>query len=443
MKRLLIFFTTIVFSLSILLTPFSSFVFASDACPESMPIQERYLCLQNELAKLEKNQGSLQKQLKNEDYQQLSLKEKISYISTQISQTEGVIDTLHMEILTQDIEINLLSKEIQEKEDSLSILKQEINTLQETVNKRVTESYKYSYVGALELIMDVKNIDSILRKTKYLIETRAKDKDSLEKFSKTKDEVEDEEKVLGEKKAELQLKRNDIEDEKERLVEEKRVLDTQKAEKDRLLAESQRREKQYQAQLEALTKIINETDNVISDVALQLFNQGLLGNGTPVIGGQTIIGYQGHTGCSFGSHLHFEIREANGTKVDPRNFFVVSGRSLSSGTYTAPYRGAYITQFYRPSNNPNHAALDMVSTSEGNQNLETYTVQSGICSAVDRLIASNGNQAYLTGEGAPLRAISSGRVYYGTYATSMPSNPSKYALVKHNDGRTSFYLHIR
>jgi len=440
MKKIYSILITIGF-VALILPSFTKGADASTSCPESMPIQERYTCLQNELNKLESSQGSLQKKLKNEDYQQLSLSEKIKYITTQIAQNEKVIETLQIEVLTQDIEISLLSEEITKMEDDLNILNQEIKVLERVVNERVRESYKYSYVGALEFLFDVKDLDSILRKTKYLIETRLRDKDSLEAFAEKTDVLEDEELLLTTQKAELQIKRNTMEEEKARLEEEKKNLDIQKAEKATLLAESQRREAAYKQELAETTAMISSIDEKISDIVIALFNSGGLGNGSPVSAGN-IVGFQGHTGCSFGSHLHFEIRDRYNVKKDP-SLYLNGGAYwslISSKIYLSPLDGARITQTYKTT----HRAWDMVSTTKGIQDGSTYTVPSGICYAVDNYIATQGrNWAYLTGEGAPVKAVASGTVYYGLYQTNLPQYPSKYALVVHSDGNKSFYLHLK
>ena len=78
MKKFLLITILGIMIVGIFLSSFKDKIDAAEPCPESMPIQERYLCLQKELDKLESSEGSLQKRLKNEDYQQLTLKEKIS-----------------------------------------------------------------------------------------------------------------------------------------------------------------------------------------------------------------------------------------------------------------------------------------------------------------------------------------------------------------------------
>ncbi len=444
MKKILLIFTTLVVILTYLLMPLGTNIAAAEPCPESMPIQERYLCLQKELQKLESSQGSLEKSLKSEEYAQLSLKEKINYITNQIAQTQKVIDALHMEITAQDIEISLLENEIQIKEDELSVLNQEVKVLESTVNERIRESYKYSYVGALEFFFDVKNLDSIIRKTKYLVETRLRDKSSLEEFADKMDILDDEESLLAGKRAELQIKRNDIEKEKEQLIVERNNLDDQQAEKNYLLAESEKRENSYRSELAQTTAAISAIDEAISDVVIELFNTGQLGNGMPVVVGQT-IGYQGHTGCSFGSHLHFDIRDKYNNRLNPVTYLnggTLWG-SITDKIYKAPEYGAVLTQTYKTT----HRAWDMVSLREGLQNGSTYTVPTGICSIVDYYIRAFGrNWAYLTGEGARVMAVASGKVYYGVIIPDGPNGskyPAKYALIVHNDGNKSFYLHLK
>jgi peptidoglycan hydrolase CwlO-like protein len=444
MKKKIVLITTIGILLILFLLSIGNRVQAADPCPESMPIQERYLCLQEELQNLESSQGSLEKSLKNEEYQQLSLKEKISYITNQITQTEKIIDLLHLEITAQDVEITILAEEIQQKEDELSVLNQEVRTLEQTVNERIRESYKYSYVGALEFFFDVKNLDSIIRKTKYLVETRLRDKGYLEEFADKMNDLENDEEILATKKAEIQVKRNEVEDEKERLVEEKANLDSAQKEKNYLLAESEKRESAYRTELAQTTAAISAIDEAISDVVIELFNTGQLGSGMSVVAGQT-IGYQGHTGCSFGSHLHFDIRDKYNNRLNPATY--LNGGTVwypvTSKIYKSPQNGAILTQGYKPDS---HRAWDMYSSIEGARG-GTYTVPTGICWIVDYYIRTfDRNWAYLTGEGARVMAVASGKVYYGVIIPDGPNGskyPAKYALVVHNDGNKSFYLHLK
>ncbi len=414
---------------------------AADKCPESMPPADRYVCLQKELSKLESSQGFLQKKLKNEEYQQLSLNEKIKYIDSQIAQTQNVIEVLGIEIEAKDIEINILTEQVNEKENDLSTLRQEIIVLEQTVGERVVQSYKYSYVGPFEVLLDFRGFDNVIRKLKYLLETRTNDKNSLAAYTDKKDLLEKEQAVLTAQQIALQNKRTEVEEEKHRLAEEKKYLDEQKAEKQRLLAESQRREEAYRKEIAETTAMISQIDEMISDVVIQLFNTKQLGNGSEVKAGKE-IGLQGHTGCAFGSHLHFEIRNKNDVKQNPSLYLGGGGywSLVTSAKYLAPMSGARITQIYKTS----HRAWDMVSMTQGDQSGSTYTVASGICANVDNYIRSSGrNWAYLTGEGASIYAIADGTVYYGIYKTNLPEYPCKYALLVHDDGNKSFYLHLK
>ncbi len=440
----------LIFTLLFLIQPVKLPVDAAVTCPKNLTDMQCYNYLNKKLDELQKNQGSLRNKLKNEEYQQLTLKEKIEYIDEQMLETEKVIDTLETEIAAQDIDIKLLTVEIQIQEDNIDVLKQEIVQLENTVTQRVTESYKYSFVSPFELLFDEHSLDSILRKTKYILETRQRDKSSLEDLNKKSQSLKEQETLLTTQRADLQSKRNEVEEEKSKLVEERSNLDSQREEKDKLLAESLRRESEYRADLASASAAISETDELISDLVIKLFNQGKLGNGSPIVAGQ-IIGYQGHTGCSFGSHLHFEIRNRYDTRLNPNRYLNggTTWGSITSKIYMSPLDGAVLTQTFKepPYYSKYHRAWDMYSSTRGDHSGATYKVPTGICAVVDGYIRSSGRDyAYLTGEGAPVKAVAKGKVYYGTSVPSGPNGkkyPAKYALVVHSDGNKSFYLHLK
>lgn len=285
-----------------------NFVKAESLCPSYMDPNSRDCLnyLRKQLSSINTNLNNLEKKLKDEQYQQLSLRQKIDYITKQISETEKIIEVLRMEIAAKDVEITILSKEIQTKEDDLNLLNQEIAKLKETVNKRVSESYKYSFISPFEVFLNVKNLESILRKTKYLLETRSKDKISLAKFALKSNNLKEEEDLLSLKKLELQQVRNSSEEEKIRLDEQKIQLDSQKAERTILLAESEKKETALVASFDA-----NRAKQASIDDAIMRYVQehgDKMAEYGWVKKGDWIGKMDGSpNGCSTGYHIHFSI----------------------------------------------------------------------------------------------------------------------------------------
>ncbi|HRY22712.1 MAG TPA: hypothetical protein P5311_03045, partial [Candidatus Dojkabacteria bacterium] len=341
-------------------------VIAEDSCPLYMTPNQCLEYLEGQLENLNSKKDAIQNELDEEEYQQLSLNEKIAYIRNQITQTENDIKSLEIKISAHNVEIELLEENIKEMEESVAVLGQEISTLEASVNRKVTESYKYSFVGPLELFLDTKNFSSILRKSKYLAVTRLQERESLRLFNTKVEQIKREEDSLAEEKAKLQETRNILESEKIELAESRNSLASQKAERERLLAESKAKEVILASELKILNQKANEVTAQITNLLLEEFRSGQIPIDTEVKAGD-IIGFQGHTGFAYGSHLHLNWRGSGDGPLALEYFKIKSGRVYGDKAISPLGEGAYLTQGY-------HAgySLDMVGLY--NWNYQSYYV---------------------------------------------------------------------
>jgi peptidoglycan hydrolase CwlO-like protein len=393
------------------------------SCPDYMdPSSVECLdYLRDQLNKLSKENQDIQSQLSNEEYKQLTLSQKIGYMNNQIEQTEKVIESLETELAAQNIEISILEDEIKKAEDNIALSRQEINQLENTVNQRITESYKYSFIGALEIFLDTKNLDAVLRKVKYLISTREKDAEQLARYTELVNELKEEERNLTKQKEDLQAKRLSMEEEQEELLIEKSTLSDQKAEREYLLAESKRKAAELEAEYVANTKKLSDLDAAIIAYINKYGDQAV--NSGYVKGG-TWIGRMGNSGYSFGDHLHFSLNDGSGDLCGGNigvlgNQFIQGEGSwivgwdgwrwpyMHAGSLPLPIAGPHVIM----SQNYHHGtAIDLIS----------YKLD------------------YTKNLGAPIYSVMAGTLYKG-----VDQYGGKYAYIIHDNGWRSCYLHLK
>ncbi|KKR06024.1 MAG: Membrane protein metalloendopeptidase [candidate division WS6 bacterium GW2011_GWF2_39_15] len=394
----------------------------STTCPKEIAnTPECLVYLQKQKEMIDKDKKNFSQNLSNEQYQQLSLLEKINYLDSQISAMERDIDALEVEMETKNVEIRILGKEIVETENNINTITQEINKLDNSIKKRISISYKYSFVTPVEILFENSNFENLLRKLKYLSETKRKDKELMEQMANQSKVLKQEETLLSEKQRSVERKRQQIEEEKTEQFKLKDQMAAQRSERASLYAESRRREQALLAQLDAARKAESSVEASIIKY-IQDHPETMVNSGTVVAG--SYIGQMGSTGCSTAPHLHFTIEYTSQpigyASINPWGGYLKKGPdywaiyggwtyyNIHSGSFVTPLTGnAFLTQdHHRGWSGGAPYAVDMSS--------------------------SDGTATYV-------RAVKNGTLYKGTE----PICGGKYAKVVHSGGIESFYLHLK
>lgn len=409
-------------------------------CPPEMDPIQCIDYLQTQIVKIGDAQKDINKKLSDEDYQQLSLSGKIAFYNNKVKATENSISALEIDIQKNNLELQILGRDINGLQENIDTASQEINKLERNIKKRVAYSYKYSSYSPVEIIFSTHNLDDMSRKLQYLQYTKEKDRELLEGMSEQITLLKGQQEVLAAKEKEVQAKRDEIEIKKLQLGEERNNLNAEKVVQQQLLAESRLREQQYLASLSELQSINATITRRVTQLIMEAYQNGQIPANTPVNQGD-ILGFQGHTGFSYGSHLHFEFSR------NPFQEGRLTGGALyqpvGSGTLRVPVDGAVLTQGFHMSMQGWYS-LDMVSYSYGEQGGATYTVQPGQVCCLGMCVPATNSQGNpiqypLRGEGAPLRAVKSG-MFTGVRTDICGG---KYAIVDHGSGEMSLYLHLR
>lgn len=414
---------------------------SASACPESMPNEERLECLKQEMSKIEGQKQSVEGSIDSENFEQLSLYEQINYLSSLVEETELKISEIEIDIETKNLEVILLGESILELQNNIDTLLQEINRLELRISDRTVTSYKISLMSPVEVMLESQDLETMMRRMKYLLEMKKKDREILVDMKGSRLELEEEEEKLAQMRSEVQEKRNEVENQRSELAEERANLKSQTGQQQLLLAESQLREQEYLQELQRLQTLETQANQQIAQLIMQMYEQGQLGDGTNVNRGD-YIGQQGHSGYSYGSHLHFSVND--GTRFGYWGYFWGNVNPYSYINSSIPMPESTVTQGYHQG-----LSIDLVSTTAGNQLDDIYgkcwqnpTTNQCYYANLGSITCDPNFEGWLSleGEGAPIRSVSNGKVYYGTENLC----GGKFAMVVENEtGYVSIYLHLK
>lgn len=199
-----------------------------------------------------------------------TLSSEIQYMDTQIYLTALRIQETEQKIILTGKEIDLLGNRIEGLDQSLDYISK-------LLLDKIVQSYKQREVSLFGLLFDSQSAEDLMSKIKYVKTARDNNQKLLVQVQEAKSNFEEQKKLREEKKTELdQLN--------ETLNQQKISLDSQKSQKQKLLADTQNDEATYQriisqarAQLAAFKSFV-QSSGVSSPIGANAFGNGKDGN---------------------------------------------------------------------------------------------------------------------------------------------------------------------
>ncbi|MBU2577641.1 hypothetical protein KKA69_02305 [Patescibacteria group bacterium] len=344
-------------------------------------------------------------------------KKEVGSLSREISIIDGQIRVTQLRISQTEFQVKTLEEEIVNLSGKIERLDGSLDYLSRILLDRVAEAYKRSRVDTITILFSSKSVSDFVTRYRYLQKVQLHDRELLLSMEQTRSSY-DEQKQLKEEKQE------DLEKLQAQLLAQKKQLDSQVASKKRILEETRGKEAVYQSllagakgELEAILGILEGRgkEERIKDVSE----------------GEKIASVISGASCnSNGTHLHFMLTKDNQTLnpfsylkggIDSEN---CSGSSCGSGDADA----------FNPQGDWGWPLNEKIRLTQGYG--YTWAIQH---IPWLRAIYTFHNGIDLQGGSLDIKAVRKGTLYWGSFVGGCTL---KYVKVEHDDGMSSYYLHV-
>ncbi|PIR80228.1 MAG: hypothetical protein COU25_01375 [Candidatus Levybacteria bacterium CG10_big_fil_rev_8_21_14_0_10_35_13] len=332
-----------------------------------------------------------------------TLSSQIAVMDNQIKLTEYRIAATEGQITDLVLDIDTATKKISGLETSL-------NSLIEVLINRIVATYEVGTIQPLGILLTSSDASDFMSRLNYLKRAQEHDKKLIYETQQAKVDYSNQKTIFEDKKKQIEILRLQLE-------EYTRQLERDKTNKQTLLEVTKNDEARYQrllqqAQAERAIVFGGGTETYVRDV-----NQG---DSIGSIASRSIS-----PGCSTGAHLHFEVQK-NGSVQDPNGYLKSVSYSYSYSSESYGYYGTI---------NPTGDLPWPLN--------EPITINQGFGShGYAKTFYSSGSHAGIDmdSSSSTVKSIKAGKLYGGSY--SCTNGKLYYAKVVHDDGLTTWYLHM-
>ncbi len=289
------------------------------------------------------------------------IQQEIDALNAKIISLQGQAQTLSGQIAYYDSQIKLTALKITQTEDQVASLSIKINFLEDKLQeksrlleKQIRLSYKQGQLDPLQILLSSADVSEIISRFKYLQIVQAANRRFLydtqqiqSSYGRQKDLVADSQKKLQTQKI---------------------ALANLSADRANLLKQTKNSEAIYQKQLEVARQELEAIQRALANAV----KQGPVNVGDAI----GLVGNSGEPYCSFGKHLHFEVRQNDAwvnAETYLKNITDKWGLNIGSGSWNWPLQGNIsVTQRYGKTqwsyryaySGGIHTGIDMISTDD-------------------------------------------------------------------------------